>query len=179
MKKIAILFVLVAGFGGARAAEFAFQASLTPDHALHAKTNQINGITLNLWGENPQHAFALGFINGSTGESKGFSFSFLVNSADDYTGVAWAPLNFSRKNFVGWQGGLLNYSEGTFSGLQSGWINLSYCKKFSGLQLGLVNYAENLRGVQLGLVNVAVNNPWFKQFPDRLATGFPVLNWSF
>jgi hypothetical protein len=43
----------------------------------------------------------------------------------------------------------------------------------------LVNYAENLRGVQVGLANVAMNNPWFNEFPDKLATGFPIVNWSF
>jgi hypothetical protein len=45
--------------------------------------------------------------------------------------------------------------------------------------LGLVNYAENLHGVQIGLANIALNNPWFKEFPDKLATGFPIVNWSF
>jgi len=33
--------------------------------------------------------------------------------------------------------------------------------------------------VQVGLVNVARNNPWFHEFPDKFATGFPILNWSF
>jgi hypothetical protein len=42
-----------------------------------------------------------------------------------------------------------------------------------------VNYSENLRGVQIGLVNIARNNPWFNEFPDKLATGFPIVNWSF
>ncbi len=56
---------------------------------------------------------------------------------------------------------------------------MNYAEKCEGLQLGLVNYAENLHGVQLGLVNVAMNNPWFTEFLDKLATGFPILNWSF
>jgi hypothetical protein len=38
---------------------------------------------------------------------------------------------------------------------------------------------ENLDGVQIGLINIAMNNPWFTEFPDKLATGFPFVNWSF
>jgi hypothetical protein len=28
--------------------------------------------------------------------------------------------------------------------------------------------------VQVGLANVAMNNPWFNDFPDKLATGFSI-----
>ena len=71
----------------------------------------------------------------------------------------------------------MNYSKGTFRGLQSGFVN--YSKDMTGLQLGVLNYAEKLHGVQVGLVNVAANNPWFSEFPEKLATGFPFFNWSF
>ena len=164
MKKILIISSLVIGVVGVKADESVFQASLTPD------------IALSIWGENPQHALALGFVNGSTGDSVGLSWG-LVNYADSYTGVAWGLINVSQKSFVGWQDGMVNFSQGTFIGFQSGWINVS--QEFHGLQLGLVNYAENLRGVQIGFVNIARNNPWFTEFPDKLATGFPIVNWSF
>jgi hypothetical protein len=72
-------------------------------------------------------------------------------------------VNYSKTSFTGWQAGMVNYSEG----------------KFNGLQMGIVNYAENLHGVQLGLANIAMNNGWFNDFPDKLATGFPFFNWSF
>jgi hypothetical protein len=42
-----------------------------------------------------------------------------------------------------------------------------------------VNYAKNLRDVQIGLANLAMNSPKFDDFPDKLATGFPIVNWSF
>ena len=178
MKKLILLSTLVACTSVMKADESAFQASLTPDIAVHPKTTQINGLALSIWGENPQHALALGIVNGSTGnDSKGFTWSFIANYTDTYTGVAWGLVNISHKKFVGWQDGAVNYSEGYFMGFQEGWINVS--QEFHGLQLGLVNYAENLRGVQIGFVNVARNNPWFKEFPDKLATGFPILNWSF
>jgi hypothetical protein len=154
----------------------AFQASLTPDIAIEAKDTRINGVALSIWGQNPQSALALGFINGSTGESKGFTWG-LVNYTESYNGVAWAFANFNNGTFNGWEDGLLNYSQGSFTGLQSGWVNIS--EEFNGLQIGLLNYAKQLDGVQIGFVNVALNNPWFSEFPDKLATGFPIVNWSF
>lgn len=157
--------------------EAPFQASLTPDIAIHPKTTQINGFAINIWGENPQHALNLGIINGSTGDSMGFSWG-LANYAESYTGVAWAFVNISDKSFVGWQAGAVNYSKGTFFGFQSGFVNIA--QEFKGLQWGAINYAENLnQGVQIGFINVAMNNPWFEEFPQKLAPGFPFVNWSF
>lgn len=163
MKKIFILSVLAVSVAVVKADEPFFQASLTPDIAVHDKGTRISGIALSIWGENPQSAFALGFVNGSSGESKGFTWSFFCNYDESYTGVAWSLVNFSKVKFVGWQSGMVNVA-----------------KEFHGLQLGFVNYSENLNnGVQVGLINVAKNNPWFKEFPDKLATGFPFVNWSF
>jgi len=175
MKQLIIISTLAVSAAGVRADEF-FQASLTPDIAIHSRTTQINGFSLNIWGENPQYSLNLGFVNGSTGDSKGLSWG-LANYAEDYTGVALGVVNISSERFFGWQNGAVNYSQGTFTGLQTGWINVA--QEFHGLQAGMVNYAENLRGVQLGLVNVAQNNGWFDDFPDKLATGFPFVNWSF
>ena len=164
MKKLITITTLVISAAGLQAADAPFfQASLTPDIALYSKTTEISGISLDIWGENPQHSFNLGFVNGSTGDSGGFSLAFFVNYADDYTGVEWSMVNVSRTSFVGWQAGIFNYSEGNFN----------------GLQMGIVNYAENLHGVQIGFANIARNNGWFNELPDQLATGFPIVNWSF
>jgi len=182
MKKLFIIAALVVSAAGLQAEEHGFQASLTPDIAVHPKTDQINGLALSIWGENPQSGVALGLVNGSTGNSEGFTWSF-YNYADSYTGVAWGLANYSRTSFTGWQGGILfmpclvNISGGTFTGFQDGIVNIA--QEFHGLQWGFVNYSESLRGVQLGLINIAKNNPWFNEFPDKLATGFPIVNWSF
>lgn len=176
MKTSLVLSVLLAGTAGLQAGESVFQASLTPDIAIFSRTTQINGLAIDIWGENPQHSLNIGFVNGSTGDSQGLAWG-LVNYAQSYTGVAWGFVNFSRENFVGWQGGVINCSQGAFMGLQSGGVNVA--QGFKGLQLGFVNYAEDLKGVQLGFVNVALNNPWFTALPDKLATGFPIVNWSF
>lgn len=163
MKKFIILCALATSVVAVKADEPFFQASLTPDIAIHDKGTRISGICLSIWGENPQSAFAFGFVNGSSGESKGFTWSFFCNYDESYTGVAWSMVNYSKVKFVGWQSGLVNVA-----------------KEFHGLQFGFVNYSENLQnGVQLGLVNIAKNNPWFNDFPDKLATGFPFVNWSF
>jgi hypothetical protein len=176
MKKILIVAALAAGVTGIKADESAFQASLTPDIAIHPKTTQINGVALNIWGENPQHSLNLGFVNGSTGDSQGFSWG-LVNYADSYTGVEWALVNYTKTSFIGWQSGWINDDEDYFKGLESGLVNVAM--DTHGLQLGLFNYADRLNGVQIGLINVIKSNPWFNEFPNKLATGFPILNWSF
>ena len=79
MKKLIILSALVVSVAGAQAAESAFQASLTPDIAVQPTTTQINGVCLSIWGQHPQHALALGIVNGSTGESDGLTWSFFAN----------------------------------------------------------------------------------------------------
>jgi hypothetical protein len=177
MKKV--LLLIAATFTGisVQAQNAVFQASLTPDFAIYSKSTEIDGLSLDIWGENPQHGIALGFINGSSGESSGFTWG-LVNYAESYRGVSWGFVNVSQTSFVGWQCGWIDVSQGTFTGFQSGRL-VNYAQEFHGLQLGLVNYAENLNGVQIGLANIAMNNPWFNEFPDKLATGFPLFNWSF
>ncbi len=125
------------------------------------RDTRIEGISISVWGENPQGSFTLGFINGSTGQSAGFSWG-LVNYSDTYTGVHLS---------------LVNYSKETFIGLQSGVVNIG--KDVRGVQWGTVNYAESLNGVQLGLVSIVKENAWFKEFPSELAKAFVFVNWSF
>jgi hypothetical protein len=165
MKRILIAIILGTTALGVKADEggssSAFQAALTPNIALHSKDTRINGFSIAVWGENPQSAFALGFVNGSTGESKGF---------------AWGIFNYTEK-YTGAQLGIVNTSSELFVGLQDGAVNIA--KEVHGVQLGVFNYTDSLKGVQLGFANIVTTNPWFKEFPDKLAKGFPFLNWSF
>ena len=165
MKRILIAIILGTTALGVKADEggssSAFQAALTPNIALHSKDTRINGFSIAVWGENPQTAFALGFIDGSTGDSSGFSWS-LFNYTEKYTGA---------------QLGIVNTSSELFVGLQDGAVNIA--KEVHGVQLGVFNYTDSLKGVQLGFANIVTTNPWFKEFPDKLAKGFPFLNWSF
>ena len=161
MKRIILTVIMAAATVGAYAEDHFFQASLTPEIALQPRADKITGISLNIYGENPQSCFTLGFVNGSTGESSGFSWG-LWNYCETYSGVHWAVVNTSTVKFTGWQSGMVNWS-----------------KEVHGVQTGLVNYTESLNGLQLGAVCIVKDNPWFKEFPDKLAKGFVFLNWSF
>lgn len=157
------------------AEESFFQASLTPKIAIHSEDTRINGITLNIWGENPQSAFAWGFVNGSTGDSVGLSMS-LFNYTENYTGVQFAFANYSSGKFIGWQSSAVNIGNEVV-GVQSGTVN--WAKNVRGVQFGFFNYTEDLYGVQIGAVNIVKNNPWFTEFPDKLAKGMVFVNWAF
>lgn len=154
------------------------QFSLTPDKAYHDRNDRIEGLTLSVWGENPQAGLALGFVNGSTYESRGVSLALLMNYADDYAGVQWAPVNYASGVMTGWQLGVLNVADIRMDGLQSGFVN--YAGRVRGVQFGLVNYARWLEnGVQLGLVNINRGcEAWFTGLPDEVAPGMVFLNWS-
>lgn len=173
---LALVSVMVAG--GALAQSRPVQLSLTPEIALFDRSETIEGLSLSIWGENPQTALALGFVNGSTGQSAGFSIAFVLNYADDYKGIQWAPINYTKGDFLGWQGGLVNYTDGQMKGLQTGVLN--YAGDLTGLQFGFVNYAaEAKNGVQIGLVNVMPRSAWFTGLPDELAPGMILINWRF
>lgn len=142
-----------------------FQLSLIPDLAVHSRATHIQGVSLSIWGENPQNALALGVVNGSTGVSSGLSLGLLANYAESYEGahLAW----------------IANYSSGTFSGLQLAAFN--YAERLQGLQLGFINYAEACdKGVQVGLINfMKSTKAWFSNFPDEVAPVMVLVNWRF
>jgi len=163
-----------------------FQASFVPEGAMYPREQRIEGMTLSIWGENPQSAFALGFVNGSTGQSSGLSLG-LLNYAESYTGIHWAFANLTEKDFSGWQGGpalgfvgsAVNYVGGEMQGFQSGVVNLA--GRLGGVQFGLVNYTQYAdRSLQIGLINViAQNGYWFENWPDEVAPGMILVNWRY
>ena len=184
MKKLLIVLVGIIGVSRVMASE-PVQLSLTPDFAIYDSSERIEGVALSIWGENPQSAFALGLVNGSTGDSVGLSVG-LVNYADSYTGCQWSFVNYTEGDFAGWQGGPLfgllvsavNYTEGSMTGFQCGLVN--YSGKLNGLQFGLVNVADTAdSGVQIGVVNIMPENAWFSNLPDELAPGMLIVNWHF
>jgi len=184
MKKLLAVLVGAMGLSSAMANE-PIQLSLTPDVALYDRSERIEGLTLSIWGENPQSALAIGFVNGSTGTSSGLSVG-LLNYGDNYTGLQWGLVNYTTGDFLGWQGGfclglvgsVVNYTGGTLTGFQCGVVN--YAENLNGLQLGIVNYAEKAKaGVQIGIVNVMPENEWFSKLPDELAPGMILVNWHF
>jgi hypothetical protein len=178
MRKLLIILAGLTMATGAVEGSKPLQVSITPEIALFNRTERIEGLTLSIWGENPQTALALGIVNGSTGQSAGLSWALALNYADDYKGIQWAPINYTKGDFLGWQGGFVNYTDGRMKGLQSGVVN--YAGRLTGLQFGLVNYAETAEtGVQIGLVNLMPRNEWFTALPDELAPGMVFVNWRF
>lgn len=183
MKKLMIAVLAAATAGGAFAA--GFQASLTPNIAIHDRDTDINGVSIGVWNENPSPKFQwqFGFVNGATADSVGVQwFIFLptiYNYAENYTGVQFGIVNNTTGKTVGWQGAAVNIAQGEFVGLQSGLVN--YGQKVHGVQLGTVNYAATVEDwcFQLGLVNIIADNAWFKEFPGEFAKGFIIANWSF
>jgi len=184
MKKLLTVLAGVIGIGSVMASE-PVQLSLTPDFAIYDRSERIEGVALSIWGENPQSAFALGLVNGSTGDSVGLSVG-LVNYADSYTGCQWSFVNYTSGDFTGWQGGPffgllvsgVNYTGGSMTGFQCGLVN--YAGTLNGLQVGFVNVADTAKsGVQIGIVNIMPENEWFSKLPDELAPGMILVNWHF
>ena len=185
MKKLLTVLAGVMVASGVAAGEKPIQLSLTPDIAIFGRTETIEGLTLSVWGENPQSGLALGIVNGSTGPSAGLSIGVL-NYADTYTGLQWGLVNYTKQDVVGWQGGfclglvgsVVNYTEGTMKGFQCGVVN--YAGSLTGLQLGVVNYAATAKtGLQIGLVNIIPDSAWFTGLPDELAPAMILVNWRF
>lgn len=185
MKKILAVVSIALAATGAVAESRSIQLSLIPDIALVNRTETINGLSLNIWGENPQTALAIGLVNGSIGESAGLSIGVL-NYAESYSGLQWGLINYTAKDLSGWQGGfclglvgsVVNYTGGAMSGFQCGIVN--YADSMTGLQLGLLNCAKTANaGVQVGLINIMPENQFFTGLPDELAPGMIIVNWRF
>jgi hypothetical protein len=185
MRKLLIVLASLLVASGAMAQTKPFNASITPDYSVYGRNVMIEGLTLSIWGENPQTSLAIGFVNGSTGNSAGLSLG-LLNYAENYKGLQWGLVNYTTGNLSGWQGGFgfgilvsaLNYTGGDMRGLQTGVVN--YAGKLTGLQIGILNYAATAKsGVQIGLVNIMPENEWFTNLPDELAPGMIFVNWRF
>lgn len=159
-----------------------FQASLTPDIALQDRGTTIKGVSIGLWNENPGSQWQIGVVNGATGDSKGLQWGLflptILNYAENYTGAQLGLVNYASGDFTGLQWGAINYAK-SLTGVQLGLGNCAGTVD-GGFQWGLVNYTESAKNLlQLGLVNIIADNEWFTNFPDDLAKGFVIVNWSF
>lgn len=165
MKKWVLAFLCCFFATGAFAASNSFQASITPDLAVHSRDTRIQGVSLGIWSENPQDALTLGIVNGSTGTSSGLSLGLLANYSENYSG---AQLAF-----------IANYASGKATGLQ--WAAFNYATKLHGLQLGFINFADTCdKGLQIGLINVMNQTKgWFTNLPNEVAPGMVLVNWRF
>lgn len=179
MKKVLLLACLgIIMAAGQAMASKPIQLSLTPNIAMFSRTTRIEGLSLSIWGENPQTSLALGFFNGFTGRSKGFALGCFLNYSDSYKGVQWGGVNYTKGSMLGWQSGIVDYVDGSMMGLQTGLVN--YAGHLKGVQFGVVNYAESATtGIQIGILNLMPRNTWFTNFPDEVAPGMLLVNWRF
>lgn len=167
MKRLTLILLSVLAATAAVAGSKPVQLSLTPEIAVHSRDTLIEGLSLNLWGENEQRAIAIGLVNGSYGDSAGISLGVL-NYAENYKGI---------------HVGIINHAGGRFSGAQIGWLagfsGINYAYSLTGLQLGLVNYAEKAEnGIQIGVINIMNETQlWFDHFPNEVAPGMILVNW--
>ncbi len=179
MKKLFLsLIALSLAAATAVFADSPLQLSLTPEIALRPRSETIKGLTIGVWGENPQSALALGIIQGAPGESSGVSLAVLLNYANRYKGIQWAAINLTAREFTGWQSGFLNYTDGRMTGLQTGTIN--YAGRLTGVQLGFLNYASRVEGgLQVGMINIIPQNEFLFGLPKELSPAMVFVNWKF
>ena len=156
----------------AKAENTDLQLSLTPDVALHDKDTFITGLSLNIWGENPQNFASIGFINGSSNRSQ----SRFAASSSYSSGFSFGLVNYTEA-YKGLHIGFDNTSSVKFTGAQIGFINQA--NAVSGTQIGLVNYCKYMnRGIQIGLINVNAKDNNIEDV-DTGAVIMPLVNWSF
>jgi hypothetical protein len=101
--------------------------------------NHVSGIDIGLWNRayGDETAFQLGGLNVVDGH---------------YGGIQLGVANLVGETFTGWQGGLFNMTRGESGMLQSGAMNLAL-SGLRGVQLGFVNYAQDISGLQIGVFN--------------------------
>jgi hypothetical protein len=89
----------------------------------------------------------------------GFRFNLLYGRNVSMTGLDLGLVNhITRGSFTGLQWSLVGITEGEFKGLQLGVIN--YAKQVRGVQFGFVNYAGTIYGLQIGLINIIGQGGW-------------------
>ena len=187
MKKLIVCFAAVLVSIGAMAEvkpikttqTESFNLSITPDIAVYNRNVTIEGVTLSIWGENPQTSLALGIVNGSTGQSSGLDWAFILNYADNYKGVKWGFVNYTKHDSLGWDAGFVNYNGDTVRGLYTSAVN--YVGRLKGVEFGFINYVDKAdAGFQIGIVNIIHNNnSWFSDLPNSLAPVMILVNWRF
>jgi hypothetical protein len=179
MKKLLLCLAAVMASIGVMAETKPFNLSITPDMAIYDQNVMIKGVTLSIWGQNPQKSLALGIVNGSVGNSAGLDWAFILNYADNYDGVKWGLVNFTKQDALGWDGGFVNYTEGLSTGLTTGAVN--YTDRLKGLEFGFINYVDRTdAGFQIGIINIIRSNKsWFSDLPNSLAPVMIFVNWRF
>lgn len=87
-------------------------------------------------------------------ELTGASFAWVINLANNVRGAQFALLT-KAEQVQGAQLGFLNMAQSSITGVQFGLLNQA--EYVHGVQLGFVNYTKTIYGLQIGLLNIAEN----------------------
>jgi hypothetical protein len=110
----------------------------------------------------------IGFVNTTMGDVTGAQAGFVNTATGGLAGLQYGFVNTAMKNTAGAQLGFVNTTLGTTAGFQFGFLStaldgitggqvslVNITKKLSGLQFGLVNYADSLDGgLPIGLISI-------------------------
>lgn len=198
MKKLALAALTLAAAASAQAAGFQ-AAAWAPNAQLVPADKDINGIRLNIYGENKNvNGCDLGFANSVTGDMNGAQLMIFLPTVYNYVGgklngAQFAIVNQYGKEVNGASFGCVNYSTADSSlvngaqfalvnwhtktdinGAQLGFVNRA--RNVNGVQLGFVNMSEHLVGVQIGLWNMVLDRSWGDIGNKGLGRGFPFIN---
>ncbi len=175
MKKLVVLFAALICAAPVFAGNTGYvKLSLWDDIAVAAPNNihNITGLDLGFGSKaDTVDGVQYDFIYSDAHKVRGIKTAWFYNTADIVYGIQGGLVTVNRDDMRGVQGGLVAISKGSMQGVQWGWINLglegkvtglqaglvNYANQVTGLQLGFVNYAKNIYGLQLGLVNIAKN----------------------
>jgi hypothetical protein len=176
MRTSSLTVLLAASFVAASSAsaQSPIQVSLFDPVQIISDANAVAGVRLNvIYTKNSNVTFL----------DLGFGYNLTTGNG---TGIQWALVPRTQGTFTGWQSGFVSVTEGAFTGLQTGAVTMAgsgskgvqygfvnVAKGWNGLQLGVVNVADNMKdgGLQIGLINVIKQGG---QFPV-----FPIVNWTF
>lgn len=161
MKKLAILAAALMAAMPAAAQTGALKLSLWDKIAIAtpANTQEIKGLDFGIGSKSAAvTGVQLDFLFAQTEyELRGVSMAWIINLANDVYG-AQAGLLTKAENLTGAQLGFVNMANHGATGVQFGLFNQA--EYIHGAQIGFVNYAKTIEGLQVGILNIAENG-WF------------------
>lgn len=161
MKKLAILAAALMAAMPAAAQSGALKLSLWDQIAIAtpANTQEIKGLDFGIGSKSASvTGVQLDLLFAQTEyELRGVSMAWIINLANDVYG-AQVGLLTKAENLSGAQLGFVNMANHSATGVQFGLFNQA--EYIHGAQIGFVNYAKTIEGLQVGILNIAENG-WF------------------
>ena len=155
-KMAQVTFAYPVGSNGAQAMEYSNNFSFNILYGLNGGVNGAEIGSIFNYNKGSVSGFQLaGVGNFNTGATQGLLISGVANiTQTTFSGIALSgAVNYANDSSKGAQISVLNLSTQKFTGLQLGAIN--YAKKVKGMQLGVINYQGTNSGYPIGIVSIA------------------------